>query len=157
MKTALLLSVSSLILACTTPVPCHTPSELAGNAGCLIMQGDQFLAARHLQKDKWNLPGGTQERGESAQCTAARETREELGVEVEVGPLLRQQNNGFYLFSCSLKPGQYQANYTVPLSGVSEVSRISWLSLDDVIAQDWRYPQRWQTMAALIRAQAAPR
>lgn len=155
MKTLILLSLSSFLLACTTRPPCNIPSKLVGNAGCLIMHGDQFLVARHRKKDKWNLPGGTAERGESAQCTAVRETGEELGIQVEVGPLLRQQDNGFYLFSCTLKPGEYQSSYTVPLSGVTEVSRISWLKLDDVVADDWRYSQRWQTMAVLIRAQVA--
>lgn len=153
MKTVLLLSMSSFLLACTTHPPCNIPSELVGNAGCLIVHGDQFLVARHRKKEKWNLPGGTMESGESAQCTAARETREELGVHVEVEHLLRQQDNGFYLFSCKLKVGEYQPNYSVPITGLTEVSRISWLKIDDVTAGDWRYPQRWQTMAALISAQ----
>ena len=144
MKAALRLSLSSFLCACASPPPCNIPSELVGNAGCLIMHGDQFLVARHRKKDKWNLPGGTAERGESAQCTAARETWEELGLEVEVGALLRQQENGFYLFSCSLRPSQYQPSYTVPLSGIMEVSRISWLSVEDVTADDWRYPLRWK-------------
>ncbi len=153
MKILTLLFLSSFIIACSTRTACNIPSELVGNAGCLIMHGDQFLAARHRKKDKWNLPGGTAAQGESAQCTAARETQEELGVVVNVGALLSQQDNGFYLFSCNLKPEQYHSSYSVPLSGMIEVSRISWLRLEDVVAQDWRYPQRWKAMQALIKTQ----
>ena len=132
---------------------CHIPSDLQGNAGCLIVHEGRFLAARHLKKDKWNLPGGTYERGESAQCTAQRETREELGVTVIVGELLREHSNGFYLFRCTFAAGQFKAAYVVPRSGTNDVSRIQWLLPDEIQAHDWRYPQRWPSIAALVQGQ----
>lgn len=151
MTRVLWMLASSLgLAACASSTPCSIPSDLVGNAGCLILHNDQFLVARHRQLDKWNLPGGTKAWGESAQCTAQRETREELGVEVNVGPLLIQEDNGFYLFRCDLLDGQYQANYPVPASGASEVSAIAWLSPEQITAQEWRYPQRWSKLQRLV-------
>ena len=147
---SLALASTFLLSACATTSDCQIPSSLKGNAGCLITHNDQFLAARHRKKDKWNLPGGTAERGESAECTAARETKEELGLDVSVGELLVQHENGFYLFNCELAADQYQSSYSVPPSGINEVTEIQWLYPDQVKAQDWRYPERWEKMQQLV-------
>jgi ADP-ribose pyrophosphatase YjhB (NUDIX family) len=52
---------------------------------------DQFLLCRRAiepGKGLWTLPGGYMENGETLQEGASRETREEAGASINVGPLL---------------------------------------------------------------------
>lgn len=58
-------------------------------AGCLIAEGRVLLAQRPLHKAEgglWELPGGKVEPGEGDAEALRRELKEELGIEVEVGP-----------------------------------------------------------------------
>ena len=60
-------------------------------AGALIADGLLLLAQRSRPPElagMWELPGGKVEPGESPEAALARELREELGVETEVGEQL---------------------------------------------------------------------
>ena len=56
----------------------------------VIERGGLFLAARRTEPPalagRWEFPGGKAEPGESDAAALVRECREELGVEIEVGP-----------------------------------------------------------------------
>lgn len=54
----------------------------------VFIEGDYVLIHRAESEDFWTPPGGRAELGESTRETVAREMREELEVEVEVGRLL---------------------------------------------------------------------
>jgi ADP-ribose pyrophosphatase YjhB (NUDIX family) len=54
----------------------------------IFIDGDHVLIHRAEPDDFWTPPGGRAELGESTRETVAREMREELKVEVEVGRLL---------------------------------------------------------------------
>lgn len=58
-------------------------------SGFLVREGALLLVA-HRKKGEiyWLLPGGGVEFGESLKAALAREFREELGIDVDVGPLL---------------------------------------------------------------------
>ena len=55
----------------------------------LVDHAGQFVLVRHARDPLpggWTLPGGYPERGESLERAAVRETREECGLDIELGP-----------------------------------------------------------------------
>jgi 8-oxo-dGTP diphosphatase len=112
----------------------------------LIIDGGRILLPLHRddEGDYFILPGGGQERGETAIATLERECREELGADVEVGELLGArdyiaQHHEFaatddahqveLMFRCTLKSG------VVPAIGPSPDSRqvgVKWLELAEL-------------------------
>jgi 8-oxo-dGTP diphosphatase len=58
-------------------------------AGVLFFDdAGRILLVQPTSKDHWDIPGGYVEIGETPAQAAAREVREELGIETVVGPLL---------------------------------------------------------------------
>ena len=58
-------------------------------AGVLFFDNaHRILLVQLTYKDHWDIPGGYVETGETPVQAAAREVREELGIEAAVGPLL---------------------------------------------------------------------
>jgi 8-oxo-dGTP diphosphatase len=65
--------------------------QLIVGAGCLIEDGQRLLLIRRLHepfKDAWCLPAGHVDDDEPPALAAQRETVEETGLQVEVGPLV---------------------------------------------------------------------
>ena len=52
---------------------------------CVVREGDSVVFVRHAYGDRrqWELPGGGIKRGEDPRDTAAREAREELGLDLD--------------------------------------------------------------------------
>ncbi len=53
--------------------------------GVVVLRGSDVLLIRRAvppRKDRWSIPGGKQERGETVRDAAHREIREETGVEI---------------------------------------------------------------------------
>lgn len=50
-------------------------------AGALFVDGDRVLLVRKTYGNKWDIPGGYVDRGESPAAACEREVREELGIE----------------------------------------------------------------------------
>src|SRR5215469_18770053 len=60
-------------------------------AGCLVIDGGRVLLLRRgiePQVGKWTFPGGYFDLGETPASAALRETREEVGMQVELGRVL---------------------------------------------------------------------
>lgn len=59
--------------------------------GAVVFQEDSVLLVKRAQEPlqgEWSLPGGTVELGESLEAAVARETAEETGLTVDVGPVV---------------------------------------------------------------------
>jgi 8-oxo-dGTP diphosphatase len=63
------------------------PDNPISGVGVVVLRHDHVLMIRRGQEPRigqWSIPGGKQELGETWRETAAREVREETGVEIEV-------------------------------------------------------------------------
>ncbi len=56
--------------------------------GVLVPRGDKFAAIFSRKRQQWEIPCGMAKRGEVPPETALREAVEEIGVQVELGPVL---------------------------------------------------------------------
>lgn len=110
----------------------------------------------------WVLPGGGREAGESDAETVAREVREELGVEVEVGRMLydvpADPPDGTYTrwrtFACRLARGEPAACGS---DGEAQLTAVRWLPLDgawddELRADPFLYPQLERIRVTLAQA-----
>ena len=75
-----------LIVAYRNPAPtvdvvCHVPSGEGGPVGVVLVE-------RRNPPHGWALPGGFVDYGETCECAAVREMREETGLDVELTGLL---------------------------------------------------------------------
>ncbi len=146
----LLLSLESVQCVAQNAVPeCQIApgleSQLQGNSGCMVVIDNKMLIVRQRQTGKLSLPAGTARAGESAQCTAHRETWEETGVEVTVGRLLKEFDNQFYLFRCSVTNEAIiripKDQVPVPVDWLHEVSEVFFLNPTVLSNDSWRFPE----------------
>jgi mutator protein MutT len=79
----------------------------------VIERGGRILVSQRGphggQPGRWEFPGGKRERGESDAAALTRELREELGVDLEVGPLVWTARAGpleLRFFRCDWVGGQ---------------------------------------------------
>lgn len=73
------------------PMTRRYPNHPIVGVGVVVWKDGKVLLIRRAKpprKGQWSLPGGRQKLGESVRETAAREVREEAGIEISVGPLL---------------------------------------------------------------------
>ena len=104
----------------------------------VIRDGDKIFATQRGYgefKDGWEFPGGKVEPGESSKEALAREIKEELDMEIEVGDYLETVEydyTRFHLsmdcFFCTIKSGELVLK-------VHEAAK--WLTVDNLDSVDW--------------------
>ncbi len=116
----------------------HQKVILTGAAALIRDEQGRVLLQKRRDNSQWGFPGGLQELGETIAQTAQRETREEVGLEVEPKRLIgiytspsldKQYANGdetqvfITFFECEVRGGELQMQE-------SEVLEIGWFDLD---------------------------
>ena len=149
-------AIAGLLLAACSPAPdCRIDSvhieQVYANAGCMIRQDERLLVVRH-HNGRLGFPAGTSVAGETAQCTAHRETWEETGLAVEVGQLLHVFDNGFRLYHCRLSEPypDHGEELSPPWQAWREIDAVLWMPAAEIKADQWRYPQQWPQVEQLF-------
>ena len=68
--------------------PPDYPKKQLGAGVLFFNRAGQPLLVKPTYRDTWSIPGGVVEDGESPRQGCAREVREEIGLDVALGPLL---------------------------------------------------------------------
>ena len=97
-------------------------------AGCVITTPKGIVLGIGTKFGDIRIPFGAHEIGETAQDTAARETMEETGLDVDVGSLLQTfENESAFLFHCLP---------TRPIDDYSQLSPVDTSEIAEVIVLD---------------------
>jgi ADP-ribose pyrophosphatase YjhB (NUDIX family) len=136
----------------------------------VVVRSDAWLVIRQqrLGVSRWELPGGHLEAGEDGETAAARETLEETGVEVSVGPLIAtclhewediQQRKLILFYLCTpragalaprtAEPGIECATWRTP----SELDRADTSAFLHPLLDAWPAPTRPDFPPLMYRAQ----
>ncbi|QAY61778.1 (deoxy)nucleoside triphosphate pyrophosphohydrolase [Microbacterium protaetiae] len=109
----------------------------------VIVDGDRVLACRRregkVDAGKWEFPGGKIEPGESAAVALAREIREELGVQVRVGEVLRSDVTDAAGRSIRLTCMSAVLAEGRPVSSTDH-DRLEWVRPAELPMLDWAEP-----------------
>lgn len=124
--------------------------KLVKVAAALIERDGRVLATQRgygAFKDGWEFPGGKLEAGETAEEALAREIREELAADIEIGAKLctvEHDYPDFHLsmdcFCCRLRAGGLRlleheaARWLAP----EEMDAVAWLPADRPVAEAYR-------------------
>jgi A/G-specific adenine glycosylase len=100
----------------------------------LVWNGDRLLIDRRLESGLlgglWEFPGGKVEEGESYEQTAAREIKEELGVDVEVVSHFMSLNHAYTHFSITLHA--YTCRYLAGSPQAVHCAEWRWVRKDEL-------------------------
>lgn len=108
----------------------------------IVQDGEKIFATQRGYgefKDGWEFPGGKIEPGESKETALARELKEELDMEVEIGELFETVEYDYpsfhltmYCFLCKLKQKDYVLKEHEAAKWLlrSELNSVDWLPAD---------------------------
>ena len=101
----------------------------------ILINDKTILSTRSFGKDKFYIPGGKREQGETDAEALCREIKEELSVELIIDTMqfvgeFQAQAHG-HPDGKMVKMTCYMANYTGVLAAASEIEEVKWLTSSD--------------------------
>ena len=136
------------------------PERPMVGVGVVVWRDDKFLLIQRgkpPRRGSWSLPGGAQELGETVRETAAREIREETGVEIEVKGLIdvfdtiARDDEGRIRLQYTLIDFTAEWQSGTPVAG-DDAMGVRWVGLDEI--EEYNL---WKETARAIRMSAASR
>jgi ADP-ribose pyrophosphatase YjhB (NUDIX family) len=124
---------------------------------------DQVLLIHRTDNDRWALPGGGIELGESAGEALIREVREETGIDVEVTGIVGIYSDPRHVIAYD--DGEVRQQFSLcftaqptggTLTNSSESREVRWVPVADIEALDMHPAQRLRIGHGVDRARAAP-
>ncbi|MEU8326673.1 NUDIX domain-containing protein [Nonomuraea sp. NPDC048881] len=104
------------------------PVILTCAVACVLDEGRLLLQKR--PDGRWGLPGGFMDLGESLMETAARETKEETGIDIEIGELLGVYSKYFDEYPSGDRAQVVTAAFVAsPAGGVAQADNIESLEV----------------------------
>ena len=124
-------------------------------AAVIIHGGKVFATQRGYGefKDKWEFPGGKVEPGETPEQALAREIREELDTEIEVGTLIDTIETDYPNFHLSM--GCYFCTVKEGHLTLLEHEAAKWLNAEHLESVDWLPADR--SLLPAIRSELSER
>jgi mutator protein MutT len=142
----------------TTPpherVVTHSPMDVV--AGVIRREDGRLLITQRLADDTlggyWEFPGGKVDPGEELRAALARELREELGVEAEIGAEIHTIVHAYpdrdvrlYFYDARIISGEPQK---------LEVADLRWVTLDELM--DYQFPEADRPLLKQLRMEGQP-
>ncbi len=136
------------------------PQHPRVGVGAVVWRGDRVLLVRRANPPRtgqWSLPGGGQELGETVAQTAAREVKEEAGIDVAVTDvvtvvdLIEHDSDGRVRFHYVLVDVNAEWVAGEPVAA-TDVSEVCWASVGQLeLLEVWSETRRVIEMAAARR------
>ena len=121
------------------------------SAGLVFRSGKLLITQRHKDAHLgglWEFPGGKREAGETFEECLARELREELGIEVEVGELVESLTHSYPEKTVTLKFFRCRLNQGEPRA--IDCLDLKWVTAEEL--RDYEFPAADARLLEMLRS-----
>lgn len=125
------------------------PNSIVPATAAAIVKDDKLLMIRRVDNDKWSLPGGTLDFGESLEECVIREVKEETGLNIRIDGIQDIYSNPNILIEYA--NGEVRQEFTTVYNATvidgelkidDESKDIQWVSLEKVLSLNMAKSQR---------------